>query len=356
MMNYIRESPCTACKQIYLGVNSLKDYGYVLNAHYPGGIAGAPSTCDYRKEDIIILDCSIVFRETLSYQEQPSPPSGPVEDSTLPTPLDLLSADSGEHRGLIPVNSDDERIDTRLRRLDSGTFNDHKKTYKGRTLCARFLAMSCCENESCSFDHEPDVSDEHKLCLQHILRRQPCKRAGRCRMLECWYGHTCYRGGSGQIRCNREGCLLPDVMHRSNVEVKRYVGAFYVSDTPSMVPTRRAVPGQKKQGKDETWTQMIGSRDMTALRRWRQGLEYKFDMHNRRDALEGECAREVTERRRYPARTLLSLDPGRAGETIAFVRRSWETNDRALWEVEEVEPLRDELMEESDDDGGIHIC
>jgi len=91
---------------------------------------------------------------------------------------------------------------------------------KAKKLCNAHYLRDCCDNAYCELDHEPLPPAGH-YCLEFINKELPCKKEGRCRLLDCQKGHICQRPGCSTSRSN--GCMMPDRAHEVDRKVTQWV-------------------------------------------------------------------------------------------------------------------------------------
>ncbi|KAL2816480.1 hypothetical protein BJX63DRAFT_137076 [Aspergillus granulosus] len=104
----------------------------------------------------------------------------------------------------IPVNKDGERIDIYVPPPSPEVWELYVKRSKVRKLCNNYHLGGGCDNENCEFDHS--AADSNSLnVMKYILRQHVCTKGARCRLLNCYVGHHCQKGGCRGIKPCRFG-------------------------------------------------------------------------------------------------------------------------------------------------------
>lgn len=95
---------------------------------------------------------------------------------------------------LIPVNKNGHRIDTFIPQPSNDDWTAYYRRVKQQKLCNQYHLGGECGNMSCPFDHS-DVDDTSLAVMQHIMRQYVCPRGSDCRLIKCYHGHLCQKGG-----------------------------------------------------------------------------------------------------------------------------------------------------------------
>ncbi|KAL2857288.1 hypothetical protein BJY01DRAFT_231040 [Aspergillus pseudoustus] len=104
----------------------------------------------------------------------------------------------------IPVNKDGERVDTYVPPPSPDVWEVYVKRSKVRKLCNNYHLGGSCSNENCEFDHSAVDSNSLNV-MKHILRLHVCSKGSNCRVLNCYVGHHCQKGGCRGVKPCRFG-------------------------------------------------------------------------------------------------------------------------------------------------------
>ncbi|ORY08445.1 hypothetical protein BCR34DRAFT_630449, partial [Clohesyomyces aquaticus] len=131
--------------------------------------------------------------------------------------------------GRIPVNEDDQRIETStIRKPTQLEWDLYKAAVQIKKLYNFFQVLGKCTVPNCTMDHgrlDPAVVK----ALRYMLKEYPCKKQGRCRRIDCYNGHMCQRHSCWNGK--RPGCRFPSNMHRMDTKVARWIdpdGGSYI--------------------------------------------------------------------------------------------------------------------------------
>ncbi|KAF2874535.1 hypothetical protein BDV95DRAFT_592592 [Massariosphaeria phaeospora] len=129
-----------------------------------------------------------------------------------------------EHAGLFPVNKDGERIDPKMPDPTDEEVDAFHRTYysgSGPKPCSNHHLGSGCHNTSCKFSHTP-MSPSNLAVLRNLYKCRPCMSKGKCRRVNCYYGHVCQSRMCLVLGLQRESCPLKE-FHDVDPKIAKWV-------------------------------------------------------------------------------------------------------------------------------------
>lgn len=132
----------------------------------------------------------------------------------------VLPIEGPSMQGLVPVNTNGQRLDVRLYKPSSAA----QLAYTRRDVnpCNEHHLTGRCPRDPCEFDHNP-IDEETKTIMKHKLRAIPCKRSHACRLSDCFLGHVCVKPKCAATGSKALGCRLPAAMHNLSLTVGEWV-------------------------------------------------------------------------------------------------------------------------------------
>jgi hypothetical protein len=124
----------------------------------------------------------------------------------------------------IPVNAVDHRLDSYILPPSLDDRHAFAARIAKRKLCNQFHLSGDCSDQNCIYDHFA-ISAGVRTCLKEAARMTPCPRRGKCRLINCNFGHICqtakcYAGN------NRPWCKLPGTAHHTPIQLDRWEPAL----------------------------------------------------------------------------------------------------------------------------------
>jgi hypothetical protein len=124
----------------------------------------------------------------------------------------------------IPVNAVDHRLDSYILPPSLDDRHAFAARIAKRKLCNQFHLSGDCSDQNCSYDHFA-ISAGVRTCLKEAARMTSCPRRGKCRLIDCNFGHIC-QTAKCHAGNNRPWCKLPATAHRTPIQLDRWEPAL----------------------------------------------------------------------------------------------------------------------------------
>ncbi|KAF2001884.1 hypothetical protein P154DRAFT_574561 [Amniculicola lignicola CBS 123094] len=214
----------TACEHIFFGANNHPAYAQALyqNINHQTKI----SLLRGNKDDpsLAHLPFSKLYFSSLIPSGQLPIPTTTTTSTPLPPRIPRALLPSNAKPGKIPLNAQNQRLDLYIEppseKWDAYS-QRFKSKVKGDRPCNNFhLSLSGCNRALCEFSHEP-LDEDSLYCLRYVHKWFKCTEGGKCRRLDCYNGHVCWRE---ECRTRLDWrCRLGKEMHGMDLTVVRWV-------------------------------------------------------------------------------------------------------------------------------------
>ncbi|KAL5118547.1 hypothetical protein ACEQ8H_003562 [Pleosporales sp. CAS-2024a] len=149
--------------------------------------------------------------------------------------------------GYIPLNKDDQRIDTYIRPPTPQEFAIYNARFHKRKPCNNFHLQGTCKAINCPYDHQ-ELEPTIRHVLEYVVKCSPCPRRSKCRAAKCFHGHLCQKDG---CRGHMRGCKMKADLHAIDPKLANMVVADEEEQDDDLGQAQEGALLQEDEGEDE---------------------------------------------------------------------------------------------------------